>query len=46
MDLSNNVLKLINESKEVASMLATLIKIRKSYIKEPEQNYNFDEPRT
>jgi len=39
-------LKLINESKEVASMLAALIKIRKSYIKEPEQNYNFDEPRT
>ena len=39
-------LKLITESKEVASMLAALIKIRKSSIKEPEPNYNLDEPRT
>jgi four helix bundle protein len=39
-------LKLITESKEVASMLAALIKIRKSSIKEPESNYNLDEPRT
>tara|TARA_B100001059_G_scaffold234834_1_gene278464 strand:- start:26 stop:415 length:390 start_codon:yes stop_codon:yes gene_type:complete len=39
-------LKLITESKEVASMLAALIKIRKCSIKEPEPNYNLDEPRT
>ncbi|MFH4455591.1 four helix bundle protein [Vibrio alginolyticus] len=39
-------LKLITESKEVASMLAARIKIRKSSIKEPEPNYNLDEPRT
>ena len=39
-------LKLITESKEVASMLAALIKIRKSSIKELEPNYNLDEPRT
>ena len=35
-------LKLITESKEVASMLAALIKIRKSSINEPETNYNLD----
>lgn len=39
-------LKLITEAKEVASMLAALIKIRKSSIKESEPSYNFDEPRT
>ncbi|WP_350655091.1 four helix bundle protein [Pseudoalteromonas sp. D48-MNA-CIBAN-0056] len=39
-------LKLIAESKEVASMLAALIKIRKSSIKETEPNYTLDEPRT
>ncbi|MBB1508181.1 four helix bundle protein, partial [Pseudoalteromonas sp. SG41-1] len=39
-------LELISEAKEVAAMLASLIKIRKGCIKETERNYNIDEPRT
>ena len=39
-------LKLISEAKEVAAMLASLIKIRKGYIKGFEANYNIEEPRT
>ena len=39
-------LKLIKETKEVAAMIASLIKIRKGYVKEPTKKYNITEPRT
>jgi len=42
----NIALKLIKEAKEVAAMIASLIKIRKGYVKEPTKKYNIDEPRT
>lgn len=45
--LDKNIsLKLIKETKEVAAMIASLIIIRKGYVKEPTKKYHIDEPRT
>ena len=44
----NIALKLIKETKEVAAMIASLIKIRKGYVKEPTKKITLMnlEPRT
>ena len=38
--------KLIQETKAIASMLASMIRLRKGYVKEIHQSYNIEEPRT
>ncbi|NIZ07445.1 four helix bundle protein [Pseudoalteromonas sp. HF66] len=39
-------LQLISEAKEVAAMIAALIKLRKGCVKESAIDYHFEEPRT
>ena len=38
--------KLVSESKEIASMIAALIKRRKGYVKDEKTEYSIEEPRT
>jgi len=38
--------KLIQETKAIASMLASMIRLRKGYVKEINQSYNIEKPRT
>ena len=37
---------LILEAKAIAAMLASMIKIRKGFVKEIQQSYDIEEPRT
>lgn len=39
-------LKLVSESKEIASMIASLIKRRKGYVKEEKAEYSIEDPRS